>query len=62
MSNKLNFKISSALKDLIGRELITDEYIAMFELVKNAFDANASFVKIVFDKVESGNRIVIVDD
>jgi len=35
-SNTENFKISAALKDLIGRELITDEFVAVFELVKNS--------------------------
>ena len=29
-----NFKISTGLKNLIGRELITNEFIAIFELVK----------------------------
>jgi len=30
----LKFRISAALKNLIGKELITDQYIAIFELVK----------------------------
>lgn len=34
-----NFKISTGLKNLIGRELITNEFIAIFELVKNSYDA-----------------------
>ena len=46
--NKEHFKMSSALKNLIGRELITDEYIAVFELVKNAYDAHAKKVEIIF--------------
>jgi hypothetical protein len=37
----LYFRISSALKRIIGRDLITDEFVAIFELVKNAFDARA---------------------
>ena len=41
MANTETFKISAALKDLIGKELITDEFVAVFELVKNSFDANA---------------------
>ena len=45
---ELNFRISSALKNLIGKELITDEFVAVFELVKNSFDANAKNVRIVF--------------
>ena len=52
--NKLNFRISSALKDLIGKELVTDKYVAIFELVKNAYDAGASYAKISFVNDESG--------
>ena len=45
---ELDFKISSGLKNIIGKELITNDLIAIFELVKNSYDANASSVKIVF--------------
>jgi signal transduction histidine kinase len=62
-SDGLKFKISAALKNLIGKELITDQYIAIFELVKNAFDAHAKKVSIVFENIYLGNsRIVIIDD
>ena len=44
----LHFRISSALKRVIGRDLITDEFVAIFELVKNAFDAQASKVDVSF--------------
>ena len=43
---EVQFKISSALKNLIGKELITYEFVAVFELVKNSFDANAKNVKV----------------
>ncbi len=33
---KLHFKVSSGLKDIIGRDLITNELVAIFELVKMA--------------------------
>lgn len=62
--NELNFKISSALKNLIGKELITDEFVAVFELVKNSFDANAKRVKVIFENqyAPSGSKITIWDD
>ena len=41
MSNQLNFKVSSGLKNIIGRDLIINDTVAIFELVKNAFDADA---------------------
>jgi HSP90 family molecular chaperone len=55
---KQPFKVSTSLKDLIGRDLITDDFVAVFELVKNAFDAHARRVKILFQV----GRIVIADD
>lgn len=60
----VQFRISSFLKDLIGRELITDEFVAVFELVKNSFDANAKTVKIIFEhQYDPKNaRIIIWDD
>lgn len=53
-----HFKISSALKTLIGRDLITNPNVAVFELVKNAYDAAAPRVDVVFQK----DRLVIVDN
>src|SRR4051812_14830249 len=58
MSDKLSFKISSGLKNIIGRDLITDDYVAIFELVKNSYDAHAKSVTISFQS----DRIVITDD
>jgi hypothetical protein len=37
----LHFRISSALKQVIGRDLMIDEFVATFELVKNSCDAQA---------------------
>ncbi|WP_271893343.1 sensor histidine kinase [Candidatus Phyllobacterium onerii] len=53
-----HFRISTGLKDLIGRDLITDDFVAVFELVKNAFDARAKKVTLVFEE----DSIVISDD
>src|SRR5260221_12901534 len=58
MSEQLHFRISAALKDIIGKDLITDDYIAIFELVKNSYDAHAKEVKIIFDH----DKITIWDD
>lgn len=58
MSGTLQFKISSALKDLIGKDLITSDNVAIFELVKNSYDAYANHVVITF----SENKITIIDN
>jgi len=61
--NQTAFRISSALKKIIGRDLITDDFIAVFELVKNSFDAHARNVTIQFENINSTNsRLLIIDD
>ena len=62
MENLL-FKISSNLKNIIGRELITNKIIAIFELVKNSYDAGATRVDITFENIYSdAPSIRIVDN
>jgi len=59
----LQFRISSALKNIIGKELITNDFIAIFELVKNAYDAHATEVKIIFENIYRNNpKIIIIDN
>ena len=60
MATPEHFKVSTHLKDIIGRHLVTNELVAMFELVKNAIDARASRVDIGFDL--DNDRIWIVDN
>lgn len=63
MEKKLQFKISAALKNIIGRDLINDDFIAVFELVKNSYDAHASVVDIIFDKTRNKfTKITIIDN
>lgn len=63
MSDELQFRISSGLKNIIGRELITDDFIAIFELVKNSFDAHATNVDIIFEDLLGANpSIKIIDN
>lgn len=62
---KLQFSVSSELKNIIGRELITDDFIAISELVKNSFDANAKKVEIVFENTKNNEKdatIEVIDD
>ena len=54
----LNFKVSSELKSILGRDLIINDYIAILELVKNSYDAYATLVEIRFED----DRIVISDN
>ncbi|KAF2079430.1 ATP-binding protein [Flavobacterium sharifuzzamanii] len=54
----LNFDIKTGMKNIIGRDLITDDFIAIYELVKNSYDAYADAVKVIFNKDE----IIIADN
>ncbi|WP_318437860.1 ATP-binding protein [Photobacterium leiognathi] len=54
----MKFQVSTGLKSIIGKDLITDDFVAIFELVKNSFDAYANNVEITFLEDE----IVISDN
>lgn len=60
MAKSETFRISSHLKDIIGRDLVTNEFVALFELVKNSFDAQATSVNIEFNPQE--RTIAVVDN
>lgn len=62
MQKPLQFKISSALKNIIGRDLIPDDFIAVFELVKNAYDAYATRVDVIFEDIYTEKGKIIIKD
>ncbi len=62
-SGYVAFRPRARLLKLIGEELISDEVVALTELVKNAHDADASRVTITFRNVQTpAGEIEIVDD
>lgn len=65
MSGKLKWRFDASTFKLLGRGLITDRITAIYELVKNCYDANATRVDIEFIKVDKRNAkstIIISDD
>lgn len=63
--NTLKWRFDVSTFRLIGRELITDRITALFELVKNCYDANAQNVYVELYNVGTKNpnsKIVIRDD
>lgn len=57
MTIKKPFKVSTHLKDVIGRDLVTNEFVAIFELVKNSVDAGAHLIQIEIDPEADVMRI-----
>ena len=59
---KIQFRVSSSLKSIVGKDLITDKFAAIFELVKNSIDARASRIDVVFELDEEEPSIWVVDN
>src|SRR5271168_1619891 len=64
----LHFRPYARLLTMLGDQLIKSERIALVEIIKNAYDADASWVKVTFSgfgdyfEVTSSSRIIIEDD
>ena len=56
--DELKFRVSAELKNILGRDLITSDNIAVLELVKNSYDAHATKVEITFEN----DTIIIADN
>lgn len=55
---QLHFDVSTGLKRVLGRQLITNDEVAIFELVKNSFDAEAGEVQLYFGE----DNVVVADN
>ena len=47
----VHFKTNILLKNIIGKDLITDDNLAVLELVKNSFDAGSPEVSIIYNNI-----------
>jgi signal transduction histidine kinase len=62
-SGYVAFRPRARLLKLIGEELISDEVVAITELVKNSHDADASTVTVAFRNVTGPDGVIeIIDD
>ncbi|MGY5395258.1 ATP-binding protein [Acinetobacter sp. NigerLNRRAM0016] len=61
---KFEFKPRARLLAQLGDQLIKNEHIAVVELIKNSYDADANFCKIVLDNFmdKKNGSIAILDD
>lgn len=62
MSNILHFSASTSVKTLFGQGLVTDQIAAVFELVKNSYDADAREVSITFNGIKTNNASIVISD
>ena len=68
MPKTLHFKTNTLLKNLVGKDLINDDNIAVIELVKNAYDARARRVDVAFHSLSTNgttsadSTMIIFDD
>jgi len=58
----VHFEVSSSLKSIVGKDLITDDFVAVFELVKNSIDAGATKIDVVFELGDESPSIWVVDN
>ncbi|MEW6029241.1 MAG: ATP-binding protein [Chloroflexota bacterium] len=68
MKTTLYFKTHTLLKNLVGKDLINDDNIAIVELVKNSYDAESDTVLVRFTKFSENetstktSQIIIADE
>ena len=68
MSEKLKIKPYARILTMLGDQLIKNELIALIELIKNSYDADASWVKVSFIgfaedySLTPSSKIIIEDD
>lgn len=55
------FKTKARTVELLGRKQIRDSVTALAELMKNAYDADAPWLRVEFSTTGSNQHVVIVD-
>ena len=67
-SKKLQIRPYARLLTMLGEQLIKNERIALIELIKNSYDADADWVKVIFQgfgnnyQIKSDSKIIIEDN
>ncbi|WP_281559096.1 ATP-binding protein [Thalassomonas sp. RHCl1] len=62
IKEKLNFSVDGRLISELGEKLVTKNYLALGELIKNSYDADSENVEIKFNNVREGNGTIVVKD
>ena len=67
-ARSLKFKPYARLLTMLGDQLIRNEQVALSELIKNAYDADATWVKVTFEnfdedfRAKDNAKIIVEDD
>lgn len=66
-AKSLKFKPYARLLTMLGDQLIRNEQVALSELIKNSYDADATWVKVTFEDFDENfragpNAMIIVED
>jgi len=67
-TKQLQIRPYARLLTMLGEQLIKNERIALVELIKNSYDADADWVKVTFQgfgdnyKIKAGSKIIIEDN
>jgi signal transduction histidine kinase len=61
-SGAIRFEVDASLLFQLGERLVARRSIALGELIKNAYDADATKVTVLLDKVTRSNGTIIVED
>lgn len=61
-TERCQIKATSNVLNLLGNELIGSDTLAIFELVKNSYDADAENVKIYFNDLNTENQCIVIED
>lgn len=59
--DSVSFSVSARVAMQLGRESISSSITAILELVRNAYDADAEWVRIRFATIRS-HRVMIIED
>jgi len=57
---KSNFQLAPVLPCKLGRESISNSIIAILELVKNSYDADAEKIQIRFHRLDTESAILVM--
>ena len=61
--NRVRFTTDAGIVSRLGKELVARQETAVSELVKNAYDADATTVQVVFINAKSaGGELLVIDD